>query len=81
MNDDKDLFFNKAQIEKIMKKYPTPFHLYDEKGIRENAKRLYAAFAWTPGFKNYFAVKGLPEPLHTRDAEGRGMRCRLQLAS
>ncbi len=77
MNDDKDLFFNKAQIEKIMKKYPTPFHLYDEKGIRENAKRLYAAFAWTPGFKNYFAVKACPNPyiLEMLKDEGCGADC------
>ncbi len=77
MNDDKDLFFNKAQIEKIMKKYPTPFHLYDEKGIRENARRLYAAFAWVPGFKNYFAVKACPNPyiIEMLKDEGCGADC------
>ena len=45
-----------------MKKYPTPFHLYDEKGIRENAEAVKEAFAWTPGFREYFAVKATPNP-------------------
>ena len=43
-------------IEEIAKTYPTPFHLYDEKGIRENAKAVKEAFAWNPGFREYFAV-------------------------
>ena len=50
-------FVTKEQIEEIVKTYPTPFHLYDEKGLRENAKRLYEAFSWNPGYKEYFAVK------------------------
>ena len=49
-------FVTKEQVEEITKKYPTPFHLYDEKGIRENAKALKEAFAWNPGYKEYFAV-------------------------
>lgn len=55
-------FVTKEQIEEIVKSYPTPFHIYDEKGIRENAKRLKEAFAWNPGFKEYFAVKATPNP-------------------
>lgn len=58
----KSLPFNKKQIEEIIKKYPTPFHIYDEIGIRENAQKLYKAFDWAPGFKNYFAVKANPNP-------------------
>ena len=55
-------FVTKEQIEEIVKTYPTPFHLYDEKGIRENVKRLYEAFSWNPGYKEYFAVKATPNP-------------------
>ena len=55
-------FVTKEQVEEITKKYPTPFHLYDEKGIRENAKALKEAFAWNPGYKEYFAVKATPNP-------------------
>ena len=55
-------FVTKEQIEEIAKTYPTPFHLYDEKGLRENAKRLYEAFSWNPGYKEYFAVKATPNP-------------------
>ncbi len=49
-------------IEEIVKDYPTPFHIYDEKGIRENAKAVKEAFSWNPGFKEYFAVKATPNP-------------------
>ena len=55
-------FVTKAQIEEIVKTYPTPFHIYDEKGIRENAKALYEAFSWNQGYKEYFAVKATPNP-------------------
>ncbi len=55
-------FVTKSQLEEIIKLYPTPFHLYDEKGIRENAKRLKEAFAWNKGYKEYFAVKATPNP-------------------
>lgn len=55
-------FVTKAQIEEIVKTYPTPFHIYDEKGIRENAKALYEAFSWNKGYKEYFAVKATPNP-------------------
>lgn len=55
-------FVTKEQLDKIVEQYPTPFHLYDEKGIRENAKALKEAFSWNPGFKEYFAVKATPNP-------------------
>ena len=55
-------FITKEQAQEISKVYPTPFHLYDEKGIRENAKAVKEAFAWNPGFKEYFAVKATPNP-------------------
>ena len=59
---EKKPFVTKEQLEEIIKQYPTPFHLYDEKGIRENAARLHEAFSWNPGFKEYFAVKATPNP-------------------
>ena len=55
-------FVTKEKVEEIVKTYPTPFHIYDEKGIRENAKAVKKAFAWNPGFKEYFAVKATPNP-------------------
>ena len=55
-------FVTKEQLEEIIKTYPTPFHIYDEKGIRENARKLKQAFAWNKGFKEYFAVKATPNP-------------------
>ena len=55
-------FVTKEQLDEIIKKYPTPFHLYDEKGIRENMQALKEAFAWNPGYKEYFAVKATPNP-------------------
>ncbi len=59
---EKKPFVTKAQLEEITKTYPTPFHLYDEKGIRENVKRLKDAFSWNKGYKEYFAVKATPNP-------------------
>ena len=55
-------FITKEKLDEIVKEYPTPFHIYDEKGIRENAKALKEAFAWNKGFKEYFAVKATPNP-------------------
>ena len=55
-------FVTKEQVEEIAGTYPTPFHLYDEKGIRENIKALKEAFSWNPGYKEYFAVKATPNP-------------------
>ncbi len=74
----KKLPFTMQQIEKIIEKHPTPFHIYDEKAIRENARRFYKAFSWVPGgFKNYFAVKALPNPaiLKILKEEGMGADC------
>ena len=59
---EKKIFVSKEQLEEIVKKYPTPFHLYDEAGIRENARVVKEAFAWNPGFREYFAVKATPNP-------------------
>lgn len=58
----KEAFATKEMIEKIVKDYPTPFHIYDEKGIRENAQAVKEAFSWNKGFKEYFAVKATPNP-------------------
>ena len=55
-------FVTKEQIEEIVKEHPTPFHIYDEKGIRRNAEALKEAFAWNPGYKEFFAVKANPNP-------------------
>ena len=65
-------FVTKAQIEEIVKKYPTPFHLYDEKGIMENAKAVYDAFSWNKGFREYFAVKATPNPVLMNILKGLG---------
>ena len=55
-------FVTKEQVENIVKKYPTPFHLYDEEGIRKNAEEVKKAFSWNKGFREYFAVKATPNP-------------------
>ena len=55
-------FVSLEKLQEIVKEYPTPFHLYDEKGIRENARALKEAFSWNPGFKEFFAVKATPNP-------------------
>jgi diaminopimelate decarboxylase len=70
-------FITKEQAEEIIKTYPTPFHIYDERGIRENARRLKEAFAWNKGFKEYFAVKATPNPaiLNILKEEGCGADC------
>ena len=59
---EKKTFVSKEKIEEIVKEYPTPFYLYDEKGIRENAKLVYDSFSWNPGYREYFAVKATPNP-------------------
>ena len=70
-------FVTKEQMESITARYPTPFHIYDERGIRENARRLSAAFGWNPGFREYFAVKATPTPaiLKILHEEGCGCDC------
>ena len=55
-------FINYGDLKKIAEKYPTPFYLYDEKGIRQNVENLCKAFSWNKGFKEYFAVKATPNP-------------------
>ena len=73
----KKLFVTLEQLQAIVRDYPTPFHLYDERGIRENARALYRAFSWNPGFKEYFAVKATPNPqiLKLLREEGCGVDC------
>ena len=58
----KKTFVTLEKLKEIDKTYPTPYHLYDEKGIRENAKRLKEAFSWNKGYREYFAVKATPNP-------------------
>ena len=73
----KSPFLTLAQAKEIKKSYPTPFYIYDERGIRENARALKTAFAWNPGFKEYFAVKATPTPgiLKLLREEGCGVDC------
>ncbi len=70
-------FVTKAQLEEITARYPTPFHLYDETGMRRNARQLNRAFAWAPSFREYFAVKATPTPaiLKILKEEGCGVDC------
>ena len=70
-------FVSLEQLREIVKDYPTPFHLYDERGIRENARALNRAFAWNPGFVEHFAVKATPNPqiLKILREEGCGVDC------
>ncbi len=59
---EKTPFVTKEKLLEIVKEYPTPFHIYDEKGIRENAEKLKQAFSWNKGYREYFAVKATPNP-------------------
>ena len=70
-------FVTLDEVKEIVKTYPTPFHIYDEKGIRENARNLKKAFSWNKGFKEYFAVKATPNPyiLKILKEEGCGTDC------
>ena len=74
---EKKIPLNRQELEALTERFPTPFHIYDERGIRENARRLKAAFAWNPGFKEYFAVKAAPNPylMEILKAEGFGSDC------
>ena len=74
---EKSLPCSEAQLRAIASRWPTPFHLYDEKAIRANARRLKAAFAWNKGFRNFFAVKAAPNPFLMRvlQEEGFGADC------
>ena len=70
-------FVTLEQVQDMVKKYPTPFHLYDEKGIRENARKLQQAFSWNKRYREYFAVKATPNPflLKILQEEGCGVDC------
>jgi len=70
-------FVSREKLDEITAQFPTPFHLYDEKGIRERARALHEAFSWNPGFKEYFAVKATPNPaiLKILKEEGCGVDC------
>ncbi len=68
-------FVTKEQMEAVAARYPTPFHIYDERGIRENARRLHAAFSWNPGYREYFAVKATPTPAILRLLREEGCGC------
>ncbi len=70
-------FVTREQLLEITKKYPTPFHIYDEKGIRENARKLNKAFSWNKGYREYFAVKATPNPyiINILKEEGCGVDC------
>ena len=68
---------SQEKLEEIIKKYPTPFHIYDEKAIRQNLRRLFKAFAWAPSFREHYAVKAAPNPrlLQVLREEGAGADC------
>ena len=77
MRNYKQPFVTAEQLDALCREYPTPFHLYDERGIVENARRVNAAFAWNAGYREYFAVKATPTPaiMQLLRAEGCGMDC------
>lgn len=74
---EKKVPFTEAEIRDIIKDYPTPFHIYDEKAIRANLRHFNEAFSWAPGFRNFFAVKATPNPrlLEIFKEEGWGVDC------
>ena len=74
---EKKPFLTESMAQDIIQDVPTPFHVYDEKGIRENARRINKAFSWNKGFREYFAVKALPNPviLQILKEEGCGVDC------
>jgi len=73
----KTLPFTKEELEKIIQNHPTPFHIYDEKAIRENARNFLKAFSWNEGFKEYYAIKAAPNPylMKILREEGFGIDC------
>ena len=73
----KEPFVTHTQLLDIVARYKTPFHLYDEKGIQDNARKVNSAFSWNAGFKEYFAVKATPNPviLQILKQEGCGVDC------
>lgn len=74
---EKFIPFSKEEIEKIIENFPTPFHIYDEKAIRKNARRFKKAFGWNEGFKEFFAIKAAPNPylMKILREEGLGIDC------
>ena len=74
---EKNFPISQENLEEIIKKYPTPFHIYDEKAIRQNIRRLFKAFAWAPDFREHYAVKAAPNPylLQILREEGAGADC------
>lgn len=73
----KTLPFSKGQIEEVIKQYPTPFHIYDEKGMKEYAKYFVDSFSWNEGFKEYYAIKAAPNPylMKILHKQGFGIDC------
>src|SRR3989344_8079575 len=74
---EKRVPFTAEQLKELIRDDPTPFYIYDEKGIRDTTRRLIAAFAWSPWFKQYYSVKVLPNPaiLNITKDEGCGVDC------
>lgn len=74
---DKIFPIEPSALQKIIAKYPTPFHIYDEQAIRDNVRRLFKAFSWAPSFREHFAVKAAPNPtlLRILREEGAGADC------
>ena len=68
-------FVTLEKLQEITERFPTPFHLYDERGIRENARALKEAFAWNKGFKEFFAVKATPNPYLIQILQEYGCGC------
>ncbi len=73
----KTLPFSKDEIQRIIDRFPTPFHIYDEKALRKRVRELKSAFAWNEGYREYYAVKACPNPviLSILKEEGCGLDC------
>ena len=74
---EKKLPFDKQKLEQIIEKHPTPFHIYDEKGMLEYAQKFNQAFSWNEGFKEYYAIKAAPNPFLMKllHKQGFGIDC------
>ncbi len=68
----KNLPFSKEQLDEICKKHPTPFHIYDEKAILDNAQKFVDSFSWNEGFKEFYAIKAAPNPFLMKLLRGKG---------
>lgn len=75
--NEKKFPISHERLEEIIKEYPTPFHIYDERAIRERVRALYKAFSWSKGYREYYAVKACPNPvlMNIIHQEGAGMDC------